>query len=652
MKKICNLMWGFILSLFIVSFFSCSPSDNKTNISITVNLQDLLQKSNLDNNFSRNVSEEEIKLQVTLFDVDNDYSEVMSKEAIFVDDNAFVTFEEVPLFLNVLIKAKITKEDVILYKGESQIFKVHAGKNFISIQLSRIPTDNPSDKPSDNPSDDPSDNPSDDPSDNPTDDPSDKPSDDPSDNPTDNPSDDPSDNPTDDPTNNPTDDPSDKPSDNPSDNPTDDPSDNPSDDPSDNPTDDPSDNPSDNPSDKPTDDPSDNPTDNPSDQPTDEPTDNTVYKITYILDGGINSDENPESYKSGDDSIVLKSATKIGYTFKGWFNQDNQLITKIQTGTSGDITLIAKWIPNTNTVYKVEHWQQNIDNDNYSLVESDTENKTGTTDENTEATAKTYSGFSAKSITQQTIAADGSTVVQIFYDRNIVTLTFDTDSTSEIDAITGKYGAQVLKPENPTKKGYDFDSWNPELPDTFPATNTTYTAHWNPITYSITYVLNADDVKNPNTVKDYTIESKTIELQFPTRAGYSFEGWFDQDNKLVTEILNGSVGDITLSALWKKIEYTLTITTPSYSELKEFEINEIDSTLSVSIPNGYSIEGWYVNGQKIDSPINSDGNIITEDITSNHLGINEGGIYTIMIIVKETNGTKLYSAECQLKVTK
>jgi uncharacterized repeat protein (TIGR02543 family) len=164
--------------------------------------------------------------------------------------------------------------------------------------------------------------------------------------------------------------------------------------------------------------------------------------------------------------------------------------------------------------------------------------------------------------------------------------------------------------------------------------------------------LNADDVKNPNTVKDYTIESKTIELQSPTRAGYSFEGWFNQDNKLVTEILNGSVGDITLSALWKKIEYTLTITTPSYSELKEFEINEIDSTLSVSIPNGYSIEGWYVNGQKIDSPINSDGNIITEDITSNHLGINEGGIYTIMIIVKETNGTKLYSAECQLKVTK
>ena len=632
MKKICNLMWGFILSLFIVSFFSCSPSDNKTNISITVNLQDLLQKSNLDNNFSRNVSEEEIKLQVTLFDVDNDYSEVMSKEAIFVDDNAFVTFEEVPLFLNVLIKAKITQEDVILYKGESQIFKVHAGKNFISIQLSRIPTDNPSD----NPTDDPSDKPSDDSSDNPSDDPSDKPSDDPSDKPSNDPSD------------QPTDDPSDNPTDNPSDNPTDDPSDNPTDDPSDNPTDDPSDDPSDNPSDDPTDDP----TDNPTEQPTDEPTDNTVYKITYILDGGINTSENPESYKSSDDSIVLKSATKIGYTFEGWFNQDNQLITKIQTGTSGDITLIAKWIPNTNTVYKVEHWQQNIDDDNYSLVESDTENKTGTTDENTEATAKTYSGFSAKSITQQTIAADGSTVVQIFYDRKIVTLTFDTDSTSEIDAITGKYGAQVLKPENPTKKGYDFDSWNPELPDTFPATNTTYKAMWTKKgNYSITYNLNGGTNSDENPVS-YNVETETIILKEPTRAGYSFEGWFDQDNKLVTEILNGSVGDITLSALWKKIEYTLTITTPSYSELKEFEINEIDSTLSVSIPNGYSIEGWYVNGQKIDSPINSDGNIITEDITSNHLGINEGGIYTIMIIVKETNGTKLYSAECQLKVTK
>ena len=69
--------------------------------------------------------------------------------------------------------------------------------------------------------------------------------------------------------------------------------------------------------------------------------------------------------------------------------------------------------------YKVEHYQQNITDDEYTLA--DTENKTGTTDEETSAQAKTYEGFTAKTVEQVKITADGSAVVKIYYDRKRIT---------------------------------------------------------------------------------------------------------------------------------------------------------------------------------------------------------------------------------------
>ena len=53
-------------------------------------------------------------------------------------------------------------------------------------------------------------------------------------------------------------------------------------------------------------------------------------------------------------------------------------------------TLYAKWTANTNTAYTVKHWQQNVENDEYTEVEADREGKTGTTAQQTEAVAKTY----------------------------------------------------------------------------------------------------------------------------------------------------------------------------------------------------------------------------------------------------------------------
>ena len=70
--------------------------------------------------------------------------------------------------------------------------------------------------------------------------------------------------------------------------------------------------------------------------------------------------------------------------------------------------------------YKVEHLQENIENDEYSLYES--EDKTGDAGKNTNAQAKTYDGFIAQSFAQSLVKVDGSTIVQIKYKRKITFL--------------------------------------------------------------------------------------------------------------------------------------------------------------------------------------------------------------------------------------
>jgi hypothetical protein len=65
-----------------------------------------------------------------------------------------------------------------------------------------------------------------------------------------------------------------------------------------------------------------------------------------------------------------------------------------------DVTFEAIWTPNENTPYHVEHWQQNIDNDDYTEVVADKQEKVGRTDSETQAEAKTYEGFTAKPFSQ------------------------------------------------------------------------------------------------------------------------------------------------------------------------------------------------------------------------------------------------------------
>ena len=73
--------------------------------------------------------------------------------------------------------------------------------------------------------------------------------------------------------------------------------------------------------------------------------DEVTYSVTYVLDGGTNSDKNPTSFSIGDDG-TLYSPTREGYLFNGWCSsaEHNDFVTEIDTSVAGNVTLYAWWI--------------------------------------------------------------------------------------------------------------------------------------------------------------------------------------------------------------------------------------------------------------------------------------------------------------------
>lgn len=166
----------------------------------------------------------------------------------------------------------------------------------------------------------------------------------------------------------------------------------------------------------------------------------------------------------------ITSPTVVGYT------PDQTVVNIDVTDIQQNVTYTVTYYP-AEVNFTVRHYQQNVDNDQYTLVE--TETKTGYTESEVGATlAKTYEGFTALLYDATTkIAADGSTEVEIYYDRNYYLLSLNLDGGYGADPVYARYGAAIAI-DNPVKAGYTFGGWTPAKPETMPASDMTLTAQW------------------------------------------------------------------------------------------------------------------------------------------------------------------------------
>lgn len=136
------------------------------------------------------------------------------------------------------------------------------------------------------------------------------------------------------------------------------------------------------------------------------------FWITYESNGG--SYLAPQFFT--EKGVTAPTApTRSGYAFTGWFT-DSALTQKADFSAIAEPTTVYAGWEVADTKYTVVHWWENADDDEFSYHESESLN--GTTGEPTAATAKTYEGFTARPITQETIAGDNSTIVNVYYERN------------------------------------------------------------------------------------------------------------------------------------------------------------------------------------------------------------------------------------------
>ena len=223
-----------------------------------------------------------------------------------------------------------------------------------------------------------------------------------------------------------------------------------------------------------------------------QPTYNVV--INYVFaDGSMAADSWTATVVEGSSvGQTVVSPTVIGYT-------PDQSEIVLDYEITQDVTITVTYQP-AQVKFTVVHYQQNLNDDNYTEVEPRDE-KTGCTEdpvvkEDGETLANSYEGFYALLYDTSTeIAADGSTVVEIYYDRYYYLMNFDLDGGYGVEPIYARYGAPISI-GTPEKPGYTFDGWDAAIPATMPAENKTFTASWiaGTTTYDVVFWYeNADD---------------------------------------------------------------------------------------------------------------------------------------------------------------
>ena len=180
------------------------------------------------------------------------------------------------------------------------------------------------------------------------------------------------------------------------------------------------------------------------------------YWITFDSNGG--SYVAPAFFKESETATAPAVPSKPGYVFDKWYLNAGHTQEADFTNIKESTTLYAGWTESANVKYTVIYKVENADDNEYSYLTS--VEKTGKTGEQTAATElnsfpsdfkEDKNGFTVQTIKQKTIAGDGSTIVEVFYKRNVYEVKFyewkgivfgDWKEISNL-TIEAKYGANI-----------------------------------------------------------------------------------------------------------------------------------------------------------------------------------------------------------------
>lgn len=328
-----------------------------------------------------------------------------------------------------------------------------------------------------------------------------------------------------------------------------------------------------------------------------------------FVEAGADGDDKTETVSTnyGEAIAVPELNDREGYVFDGWYDSEGNKATIPNVMPAEGLEYTAKWVPATNTPYEIYVYTQNTDG---SYTETVFE-KTGTTGTDATYTPAPETGFHVSdeqtNVLTAEIAADGSTDLTVYYDRDVIKVSFDanTGDAADVTSTDYLYGSIVKVPEV-TRTGYTFEGWTLAA-DTDTVVDVQvlaenaadYVAKWTVNEYTVTYF--ADGVQVAQDTFDYDA-AITKNAVVPTKTGYTFAYWYETDpNTEYAFGANMGTENIALNAKFTPNKYNAvfyketTDTEPHDTVETEFD-SAIKAPATTPTKQGYKFNGWSTNG--------------------------------------------------------
>jgi len=265
-------------------------------------------------------------------------------------------------------------------------------------------------------------------------------------------------------------------------------------------------------------------------------------------------------YVIGTEVAILAEANE-GYHFTKWSN--NSTNNPYVLTVTEDMSLTALFSPNQYTMTFV------LDNGEESVVVTQDFGTELTAPQAPQKTGFTFIGWNP--VVPATIPAENKTFTAQ-WERNSYTLKFVVDGVETTTEVA--YEAPITAPENPEKEGYTFTGWNPEIPETMPASNVTYTAQFTVNQYTMTFVL---DNGEESVVVTQDFGTELTAPEDPQKTGFTFAGWIPEVPATIP------AENKTFTAQWEPIPIV-------YYQVSAIPVNENYGSvlLSPESDNGYA----------------------------------------------------------------
>lgn len=285
----------------------------------------------------------------------------------------------------------------------------------------------------------------------------------------------------------------------------------------------------------------------------------------------VTNTEDPASndtvyYDFGEEIKPIEDPEKEGYSFIGWD-------VKIpETMPNNSLVITAKWVINNYTLT--------------TLVNCVPTTYTYTFGDKVSIADPEIEGYKFNGWTPSVPETMPGHNVLVIADMEILQYDFITNIDDVLDTVKYDYSAPIETPASPSKEGYTFIGWHPEIPETMPAKEVQTKALWSVNSYKVNFISDGDTLQTTS----YKYGEEISRPKAPSKTGYTFVDWLDEMGAEVPAKMPAS--DLNFYAEWKLNSYYFVTIADDDTLSKKYDYMEEITTPEIPTKKGYSFVEW------------------------------------------------------------